>query len=321
MIKKDALNKKKRFAALFSVLSNTTLVVSKCIIGIAIGSVSVISEAIHSAVDLLASIIAYFAVVSSSKPADKTHKFGHGKVENISGTVEALLIFVAALWILFEAYKKLLHRESMGEPILGIIVMLISVIANYCISRYLFKVGKEADSIALLADAWHLRTDVWTSVGVTAGLVVILIGEKIFHLSNLYWIDPAMAIFVALLIMKAAYKLTIEAGRDLLDASLPEEEEIWICNHLDSLVPKIKSYHNFKTRKAGSERFIEFHLLVDKSLSVKQSHQITEEISIDIKSKFPNTNITIHVEPHEEETTEATIVKSTTIEVEKKMPV
>ena len=159
----DSIDKRKSSVALLSVASNTILVLLKLTVGIIIGSVSVISEAIHSSVDLLAAMIALFAVRTSGKPADAEHPFGHGKVENMSGTVEALLIFLAAGWIIFEAVKKLKNPEPLEEVGWGVAVMIVASAANILVSRALFKVGKETDSVALQADAWHLRTDVYTS--------------------------------------------------------------------------------------------------------------------------------------------------------------
>ncbi|MEI7502523.1 MAG: cation diffusion facilitator family transporter [Paludibacter sp.] len=185
---------------MLSVISNTTLVVFKLIIGIIIGSVSVISEAIHSGVDLVAAIIAYFAVKTANKPPDSKHLYGHGKYENFSGTIEAVLIFVAAGWIIFEAVKKLLHPEPMEEVGWGIIIMIISALVNIFVSNKLFKVGKETDSIALQADAWHLKTDVYTSLGVAVGLSLI-------YLTGIQILDPIVAILVALMIIRESYFL------------------------------------------------------------------------------------------------------------------
>ena len=220
----DFIDKRKSSVALLSVTSNTALVLLKLTVGIVIGSVSVISEAIHSGVDLLAAVIALFAVRTSGKPADTEHPFGHGKVENISGTVEALLIFLAAGWIIFEAVKKLRNPEPLEDVSWGVAVMTVSSAANILVSRSLFKVGKETDSVALQADAWHLRTDVYTSAGVMAGLAIIWIGKLVLPGTDLDWVDPVAAIGVALLIIKAAYKLTVESSRDLLDVSLPKDE-------------------------------------------------------------------------------------------------
>lgn len=146
---------------MLSVASNAFLVVFKVIVGVIIGSVSIISEAIHSFIDLLASVMAVFSVKTSGVPADTDHPFGHGKIENISGFVEALLIFVAAVWIIFEALKKLIDPHEITYAGLGVAVMFVSAVMNYFVSRKLFQVGKEADSLALEADAWHLRTDVY----------------------------------------------------------------------------------------------------------------------------------------------------------------
>jgi cation diffusion facilitator family transporter len=290
-------NKRKSNVAMLSVISNSSLVILKLAVGLMIGSVSVISEAIHSGVDLLAAIIALFAVRKSGKPADDDHPFGHGKVENISGTVEALLIFLAAGWIIFEAVEKLRNPEPIDEAWLGIAVMLTSVLANIIVSKKLFLVGRETESVALLADAWHLRTDVYTSVGVFGGLVVILAGGFFYPGVDLRWVDPVAAIGVALLIIKAAYHLTIESARDLVDAGLPAQEVDDVAKHIKSFAPTIRGFHRLRTRKAGASRFVEFHIRVDASMSVDESHRIADMITCSIKQHYPGTTVTIHIEP------------------------
>lgn len=288
----------KQGAAFVSVLSNTALVIAKLLIGLAIGSVSVISEAIHSAVDLLASIIAFFAVRKSDEPADEQHAFGHGKFENLSGTIEAILIFLAAGWIIYEAIHKLLRPIALENPGWGIIVMAISALANIAVSKMLFRVGIKTDSIALKADAWHLMTDVYTSAGVMAGLVLIWLGEKILVGIHLHWIDPVAAILVALLIIKAAWKLTMESVSDLLDQSLPPEEEQWIRQRIDSMRPRVHDFHHLRSRKSGSTRFVEFHIVVDTAMSVGESHDLNDSLVSDIKTRFPNSKVMIHIEPN-----------------------
>jgi cation diffusion facilitator family transporter len=292
----DANTKKSR-VALLSVTSNATLVAAKLTIGLLINSVSVISEAIHSAVDLIAAIIAFIAVKTSSKPADSRHAFGHGKIENISGTVEALLIFLAAGWIIYEAVQKLIKPQHIEQVGWGILVMSISAAANLFVSRMLFKVGTETDSIALKADAWHLRTDVWTSIGVMAGLMLYLTGTFFFPGFNLTWVDPAAAIIVAILIVKAAYELTRESVRDLLDARLSREDEELINGFVREQQPKVMSYHNLRTRKSGSQRFYEFHLVVAPKMSVQESHGIGDSIVARVKERYPDAKVVIHVEP------------------------
>lgn len=289
--------RRKSAVAWLSVISNSSLVLLKLFVGMLIGSVSVISEAIHSGVDLLAAIIALIAVRTAGKPADKEHSFGHGKVENISGTIEALLIFLAAGWIIWEAVKKLLHPEPLGHVGWGVAIMLTSALANLIVSHMLFKVGKETDSIALQADAWHLRTDVYTSAGVMLGLALLTIGRKLFPGADLQWIDPVSAIAVAVLIVKAAWHLTMQSARDLLDASLPVDEEEWIRDYISRLNPTIRGFHRLRTRKAGAERFVQLHLIVEAEMSVEDSHRITEVMTCDIEDRFPHTSVTVHIEP------------------------
>jgi cation diffusion facilitator family transporter len=293
------LNKKKKSTAVLSVISNSLLIVLKLIVGLMIGAVSVISEAIHSAVDLVAAIIALFAVRTSTLPPDERHRFGHGKYENLSGALEAFLIFVAAAWIIFEAVRKLIHPEPLETVGLGIIVMVISSVVNILVSQRLFKIGRLTDSLALLADAWHLRTDVYTAVGVAISLIAYWLGSILFPEVNLLWLDPVAAIVVALMILKAAWDLTKQSMGGLLDESLPKEEEKWVIETIHSFYPKVLSYHNFKTRKAGAERFIEFHLVVDQYMTVKDSHQITDDITQRVREKYPFTVVTIHIEPCE----------------------
>ncbi len=291
---KQSLDQLKEKTARLSVLSNTCLVLMKFVVGFAIGSVSIISEAIHSAMDLIAAVIAFFSVRKSAEPPDAAHSFGHGKFEDVSGLIEALLIFVAAILIIQEALSKLL-----GEPaehftpellIYGIAVMGISALVNWYVSRRLMKVAKQSESIALESDAWHLRTDVYTSVGVMVGLVLIkLTGIAIF--------DPLFALGVAVVIMKAAYDLTIRSFSDLIDHSLPKEdnkriEEI-ICEHESDYA----GFHGLKTRRSGPEIFIEFHLVVPGNVSVYQSHDLADHLESDLKVEFPRAIITIHIEP------------------------
>jgi cation diffusion facilitator family transporter len=292
----DTQRRKVRVAVL-SVVSNTTLVVMKLFVGLLIGSVSIISEAIHSGVDLLAAIIALFSVKTSSIPADSRHPFGHGKIENISGTIEALLIFVAAIWIIFEAAKKLTHPEPIAAIGWGVGVMLVSAVVNIVVSEKLFKVGRETDSIALQADAWHLRVDVYTSVGVMVSLALIWMGQWIFPGKDFFWLDPVAAIGVALLIIKAAYDLTAQSAKDLLDVHLPDEEVEWIRKCILDQNSVVRGFHDLRTRKAGHFRFVEFHLKVDPHMSVMDSHEITKVLKKKIREKFPGTTVTIHIEP------------------------
>jgi len=295
-IKVTDLQKRKERVAMLSVASNSFLVLFKMIVGVVIGSVSIISEAIHSGVDLLAAVIAMFSVKTSSIPADERHPFGHGKIENISGFVEALLIFLAAIWIIVEAVKKLRFPQTMEFAEWGVAVMMFSAVMNFIVSQKLFQVGREADSIALQADAWHLRTDVYTSAGVMIALSIIWLGHKFFPDPNIHWIDPVAAIFVAVLILHAAYELTMNSLRDLVDVQLPPEDE----NYIRDIIRQqhsVYGFHQLRTRKAGHIRFVEFHIKVDPQMTVHDSHDITRILKQNIRNKFADCVITIHIEP------------------------
>lgn len=282
---------------MISVVSNTALVVGKLIVGLMMGSVSVISEAIHSGVDLFAAVIALVSVRAAERPSDFEHPYGHGKFENISGTVEALLIFVAGGWIIYTSVQKLIHPHHLEALSWGVGVMLLSATANWLVSRMLFRVGKDTESMALLADAWHLRTDVWTSAGVMVGLACIEVGGWVFPGIRLAWLDPVVAIGVALLIIRAAYHLTMESARDLLDTRLPEAEEAWVRERVVRFAPDVRGFHKLRTRKAGATRFIDFHLYVDQRMSVAESHRISHEIADEIRGHFEGASVTIHIEP------------------------
>jgi cation diffusion facilitator family transporter len=292
-----AHERRKKRAAILSVASNAVLVVSKLGVGLAIGSVSVISEAIHSGVDLVAALIAWFAVSKSGAVADDKHPYGHGKIENLSGFIEALLIFAAAAWIIYEAIHKLIQPEPVGSLGWGFAVMAVSALMNLLVSAHLMRVGKATDSIALQADAWHLRTDVYTSAGVMAGLGAMWLGARLWPGLDLGWVDPVAAIVVALLILKAAWELTWQAAGDLLDIGLPPAERDWIRHFVAGFRPALTGMHDLRTRKAGAYRFIDLHIVVDHAMTVGQAHEIAEAIEMGIQGQFPGSTITVHLDP------------------------
>ena len=279
----------KTTAASISIISNASLVIMKFIAGFLSGSVSVISEAIHSLMDILAAVIAFFAVRISDNPADKEHPYGHGKFENVSGVIEALLIFIAAIWIIYNAIHRFLIKAPIENVSIGIIVMSLSAIANFFVSRNLYRVAKKTNSIALEADALHLKTDIYTSAGVAVGLILIWI-------TGIRIIDPIVAIMVALLILKESYELLNRAYKPLLDTAIFEKE----LKVIEKCINESKyTYHDLKSRQSGRERFIEFHLEMPGDVPLKDVHQKCDEIEDLIKSKISHINILIHVETHE----------------------
>jgi cation diffusion facilitator family transporter len=293
MIQSPEVLAAKNRAATLSIISNTILIILKLIIGIMMQSVGVISEAVHSGVDLVAAVIAWFSVRESGKPADEEHHFGHGKIENVAGTIEAVLIFGAAFYIIWEAVHKLrtgnVAIESLGW---GVAVMAVSALVNYLVSRHLLNVALMTDSVALEADALHLRTDVYTSVGVFGGLIAI-------KLTGITLLDPIVAIVVACLIIKAAWDLTRTAFFHILDVKLPDEEEAQIHDVMKRYSGRFIEYHKLRTRKSGHIRHIDMHLVVPKQMTVEAGHTLAHQISADIEKCLAHSHILVHIEPCE----------------------
>ena len=277
-------------AAGLSVLSNTLLILLKLVAGILTGSVSIIAEAIHSGIDLLAALIAFVSLRIAGRPADREHPFGHGKVENVSGTIEAVLIFVAAIFIIYEAINRIIAGAIVEYLSIGIAVMAISVVVNIIVSRHLLRIARDSDSIALEADARHLTADVYTSLGVLAGLVVV-------QVTGLNILDPIIAICVSIFILRAAYNLTRRAFPPLIDTRLPEDEEALIESIMSEHMGELVGFHELRTRKAGSERYIELHMMMARDASVERAHSLCDHLEEDIKSRLPNIHVTIHIEP------------------------
>ena len=278
--------------ARLSIYSNTFLLFTKLAAGFLMGSISVLSEAFHSGIDLLAAVITNYSVKKAGKPADEVHKFGHGKFENVSGTVEAILIFIAAIIILYKAGEKILTRGEVEFVGAGIVIMGISIVVNFYVSRKIMKVARKAESIALEADAYHLTTDVYTSVGVFIGLVLIQITKNPIF-------DPVFAIIVALIILKASYDLTKRSVSGIMDVKLSDKEENIIKSIIAEHYSEYAEYHDLRTRISGAERFVDLHLVVPKNQHVADAHEFCDHLEKDIKEKIPNLSILIHIEPCE----------------------
>jgi cation diffusion facilitator family transporter len=287
-----AAHKEITAVARLSIYSNTLLLVIKLVVGIFLGSISVLSEALHSGIDLLAAVIANYSVKKAGQPADDEHRFGHGKFENVSGTIEAILIFIAAIIIIYKASDSIINKTEIKEEFIGIgiVVMGISAIVNFYVSRKIMKVAKRAESIALEADAYHLTTDVYTSIGVFIGLLLIqLTGNSIF--------DPVMAIIVGIIILKASYDLTRRSVSGIMDVKLSDTEEEIIKSIIHDHYSQYAEYHDLRSRMSGAERFVDLHLVVPKNQNVVDAHDFCDHLEKEIKEKIPNLSILIHIEP------------------------
>ena len=291
------MNRAARMARL-SILSNTVLILLKLAVGILSGAVSIISEAIHSLMDLSAALMAFFSIRIAQRPADTGHPYGHEKVENVSGVIEAILIFVAAALIIVEAARKLMHGQPIEHLELGVAVMLVSGVVNTVVSRILYRVAHQEQSVALEADALHLKTDVYSSLGVAGGLLVIVLLTRALHLPWAYYLDPVVAIVIALLILFESWKMLRKAFGPLLDTSISPEElaavESSVASHPQTAL------HSVRTRRAGGKKHIDFHLTVPARMSVQESHDLCDMIERDLEARLRNTSVLIHIEPRPE---------------------
>lgn len=282
-----------RGAALLSVVSNGCLVVVKLVLGLVTGSVAVLSEAAHSASDLVASGIALVAVRASARPADRDHRYGHEKAENLAAAIEGLLVLAAGLVVAAEALRRLL---SGGEPIvhleLAIAVMGLSAVVNIVVSRRLYRVARRTGSPAIEGDAAHLSADIWTSVGTTAGLVLVAITG---------WapLDSLIALAVAGYVLWLGSQLTHRAAQVLLDQALPEDEMARIESVLAGRTRDGVSFHALRARRAGSTRHVDLHMVVPPDTTVRAGHRMTGEVKQELRSVVPNADVLIHLEDHD----------------------
>lgn len=286
------INKKKQLTACVSIFSNIALTVLKIISGILSGSISIISEALHSLMDLFASFLTYFSVIKSSKPADTDHPFGHGKYEDVSGTIEGILIILASAFIIIESTKKIIFGVSMEvNNISGIAVMGIAAIVNLIVSSILIKVARESNSISLYADGEHLRTDVYSSLGVLSGLILIKI-------TGYTLLDPVIAIFIGVFIYKTGYSISKKGFSNLLDHSLPDKDINKIRIIVNSFSPNvILDETGVRARRMGPCEDIDLILKFPKDTTLCSCHKICDEVEKAIKEEFKNCSISIHAEP------------------------
>ncbi|MFM7320332.1 MAG: cation diffusion facilitator family transporter [Armatimonadota bacterium] len=280
-------------AARLSVISNTLLVLGKLAVGFGIGSVAVLSEAVHSATDLVAAVIAYFAVRAADAPPDDRHPYGHGKFEALSSLIEGILIFVAAGVIAVSAVRSLFGGTHAHTPVWGMVAMGVSAAVNIGVARRLFRVARETESPALEADAHHLMTDVWTSAAVFVGLgLVAATGEARF--------DPLVALGVAFMVVRTASGICRDAVGFLLDGRLPDDE-IEVVEGILRGDGRVLSYHKLRSRRSGGERHVDVHIQVDDDLSLREAHALTEDLEDRIRKALPGMEVVIHTEPFEEE--------------------
>lgn len=282
--------RKKLFAAKLSITTAVTLSLVKLVIGILSGSMAVLSSAIDSMMDILMSGVNFLAIRHAEQPADDEHAYGHGKFETMAALIQSLIIGGSGTWIILESIRRLFGNITPQRVADGLLILIISVIASFFISRYLVKVAKETDSSALMADSLHFAMDVYTNLALAAGMLII-------YLFDAVWLDPLLSIAVGLFILSEALKLARNALREVLDEQLPEDVRGKIEEIIQLHGGDMYNCHNLRTRKSGSQKIIDFHLTVCKNLTVEESHDITEALEEEIEDHINNSDITIHVEP------------------------
>jgi cation diffusion facilitator family transporter len=281
-------------AARLSIIVVISLVVLKVAVGIITGSLSIFAQAVDSFLDLFAVAITFMAVRVAEQPADEKHPFGHGKAENVAAVIQAILIIIAGGSIYYSAIRRILTGARIEMTEAGIGVMAVSVIASILLSRHLLRVAKQEDSQALEANARNIAADVYSALAVFIGLIVV-------RFTGWGIIDPILAGLVALFIFKVGYDVLKNAFGGIVDVKLPEEEEAIIKEAVtEHFGNEVVDFHRLRTRKAGSHRYIDFHLVLPKDTSLETAHKICDHLEEDIESRFPGTDVTIHVEPCDE---------------------
>ena len=284
---------RKSGAARLSIVSNACLIALKLVAGAVTGSIAIITEAVHSAIDLVASVVAYFSIRKAEEPADESHPYGHEKVENLAAALEGVLILVGAGVIVFESARRLADPPEVEQLGLGIAVIGISVVVNLAVSTYLYRRAAQTHSPALEGDAAHLRTDAVTSVAVLIGLALVAV-------TDVKALDPIVALTVAGAIVWAGVRLITRSSRVLVDEALPEEELAAVAKAIEtSDMPEVAGFHKLRARRAGSRRYIDLHVQFRSGTTLERAHEVSHELQAEIRRRVHRADVLIHIEPDE----------------------
>ena len=284
-------------AAALSIVSNTILIGLKLAAGAITGSIAIITEAIHSAVDLVASIVAYFSVRKADEPPDESHPYGHEKVENVAAGIEGMLILVGAGIIIYESVRRLVDHAGVEKLGVGIAVIGFSALANAVVSTYLYRQARLTDSPALEGDAAHLRTDAFTSTGVLIALVLV-------ETTGIEELDSITALVVAVAIVWSGLQILNRSTRVLVDEALPEHELAAVRAAIDEFgSDQVAGFHKLRARGAGSRRYIDLHVQFRHGTTLELAHQLAHELERAIKQRVRGADVLIHLEPEERRAT------------------
>jgi len=279
--------------AIVSVVSNTALILVKVIAGSLTGSVAILTEAMHSSIDLIASLVAYVSIRKADEPADESHPYGHEKMENLAAAIEGMLILIGSGVIVFEAIRRLVDGGHVQKLGFGIAVIAVSIVINVAVSLYLVRRAREHESPALEGDAAHLLTDAATSVAVLIGLILVEVtGEE--------WLDAAVAIMVALVIVVTGVRLVARSGRVLVDEGLPVSEMEAIAATVRSFGPEgVAGFHKLRARRAGPRRHVDMHVQFRAGTTLEDAHRTAHDLQDAIAARVRNADVLIHLEPED----------------------
>jgi cation diffusion facilitator family transporter len=276
-----------------SIVSNSLLILLKVIAGSITGSVALLTEALHSSIDLIASVVAFFSVRKAVAPADDEHRYGHEKIENVAAGIEGMLILVGSGVIVFEAVRRLIEGSEVHDLGFGIVVIAISLVANLAVGAFVARRARQTESAALEGDAAHLRTDALTSGGVLVGLIAVqFTGEA--------WIDPVVALVVAVAIVWSGVRILSRSARVLVDEALPGEELEDIQQAVRSFGPRgVAGFHQLRTRRAGARRYVDLHVQFRSGTTLEDAHDIAHGLQDAITARLRGADVLIHLEPED----------------------
>lgn len=280
-------------AAAVSIASNSCLIVLKVGAGLVTGSVGILSDAVHSLMDLIASLIAWASVRKADEPADASHRYGHEKLEDLAAGAQALLLLVGAVFIAVEAIRRLINGGEVGSIGIGIAVTGAAAAVNLVVSTYLERTGRATGSIALAANAADLRTDAVVSLGVLVSLVVV-------KLTGAHWLDPVVGLLVAAAITRTGVRILVDASRRLADEALPADELAELQQVVASFVgDEVVGYHDLRARHVGSNHQVDLHLQFASRTSLERAHYVSHQLQDAIVERLPGTTVLVHLEPED----------------------
>jgi len=284
---------RKTRAAALSIASNTILIVLKVVAGAITGSIAIITEAIHSSIDLVASVVAYFSVRKADEPPDESHPYGHEKVENVAAGIEGMLILVGAGIIIYESVRRLIDHAGVEKLGIGIAVIGFSAVANAIVSTYLYRQARLTDSPALAGDAAHLRTDAFTSAGVLVGLVLV-------EVTGMQELDAITALVVAVAIVWAGVQILNRSTRVLVDEALPAHELAAVRGAIEEFgAAEVAGFHKLRARGAGSRRYVDLHVQFRHGTTLERAHALAHELQGAIRAQLRGADVLIHLEPED----------------------